>query len=110
VDLVPMGLAMTTATYLITADQVRMVPTAVTVTTLFRMMLVPAMPTTVVQTHATAFVTQSGASGARARPAEGSWPWGSALPAQTTMATILDSRPTCKFRAPRLLLFLRYGV
>jgi hypothetical protein len=55
-------------------------------------------------------VAQSGASGARARPAEGSWPWGSALPAQTTMATILDSRPTCKFRAPRLLLFSRYGV
>jgi len=30
-----------------------------------------------------------------------SWPWGSALPTQTTMATTLDSRPTCKFRAPR---------
>ena len=68
-DLVPMGLAMTTATYLITADQVRMVPTAATVTTLFTVMLVPAMPTKVVQTHATASATQSTASGARARPA-----------------------------------------
>ena len=32
------------------------------------------------------------------------WAWGSALPTQTTMATTMDSKPTCKFRAPRLLL------
>ena len=36
---------------------------------MFKMTLVQAMPTKVVQTHATAPATQSSASGARARPA-----------------------------------------
>jgi hypothetical protein len=67
------------------------------------MMLVPAMPTKVVQTHATAFVTQPGASGARARPAEGSWPSGSALPAQTTMADLQVSG------APAVVVFHAMG-